>query len=622
MKVRLLEIENFRGVERGRIEFTDRTLLVGGNNVGKSTVCEALDLVLGPERLNRRPVVDEHDFYRGAYLDDQSVPIRIAVRAVLIELTEETRRRFVNHLRRWNVASNTFADETANAVDYADEEGIVWALPLEFRARYDREEDDFEADTFFAHPEPIAEDLSDDERESLGEGRAVFTRKYKRLCGFVFLRTLRTGSRALGLQRGSLLDTILRLGGEGAADMWLDTLTRLKDLDPAVGEVERLQDIRDKLRSKMGDFVSLAEGDGATAFFASDLTRQHLREIVRLFIATEPSNYPVPFSRQGTGSINLLVFALLTIIAELKESQSVIFAMEEPEIALPPHTQRRVTRYVLGEMGQTIVTSHSPYVIEQFEPSDIVMLSQADAGTLTGKAIDPVDVKPKAYHTERRQFAEAILARAVLVVEGATEAALMAAASTALERLRPAYTHFDLAGVTLFAAKGDMDVPRYGPIFKALGKFVFGAIDAQKTDLPEGQRVHLADFDVWQESPEAGIERLLAAQSPEAVLRAFLDDVSARDDFPSNVTYEPGAEAAAIRQVAFDALKARKGDAWGYAARVMDHCKSEADVPEFLRELLITIDDVVSPRIEVGVEDSDGAQEPSIFDAVVSPGES
>lgn len=118
----------------------------------------------------------------------------------------------------------------------------------------------------------------------------------------------------------------------------------------------------------MGRFVNLAAGEEATAFFASELTREHLREVVRLFIAAEPSPYLVPFNRLGTGSINLLVFALLTYIAELKEKQSVIFAMEEPEIALPPHTQRRVARFVLSEMGQSIVSSHSPYVIEQFEP--------------------------------------------------------------------------------------------------------------------------------------------------------------------------------------------------------------------------------------------------------------
>ena len=51
MRIRLLEIENFRGIEEGRVVFQQHTLLVGGNNVGKSTVCEALELVLGPEHL-------------------------------------------------------------------------------------------------------------------------------------------------------------------------------------------------------------------------------------------------------------------------------------------------------------------------------------------------------------------------------------------------------------------------------------------------------------------------------------------------------------------------------------------------------------------------------------------
>jgi putative ATP-dependent endonuclease of OLD family len=65
-------------------------------------------------------------------------------------------------------------------------------------------------------------------------------------------------------------------------------------------------------------------------------------------------------------------------------------------------------------------------------------------------------VKPKTYRTERRQFAEAILSRAVLVVEGSTEAALFPAASTVMEEsLGPnAYTHFDLAGVSVFTASG------------------------------------------------------------------------------------------------------------------------------------------------------------------------
>lgn len=54
MKVRQVEVENFRGISSGKVLFADNTLLVGGNNVGKSTICESLDLVLGPERSEGR----------------------------------------------------------------------------------------------------------------------------------------------------------------------------------------------------------------------------------------------------------------------------------------------------------------------------------------------------------------------------------------------------------------------------------------------------------------------------------------------------------------------------------------------------------------------------------------
>ena len=134
--------------------------------------------------------------------DKKAVPITI--RAVVVDLSDEARRRFGGHLRRWNDTDRSFVDDLENGAEHADDEGVTWALPVSFRARYDAVEDDFEADTFFEHPLPELGELDDEEASSLGEGRDHFTRAHKRLCGFVYLRALRTGSRALGLQRGGL----------------------------------------------------------------------------------------------------------------------------------------------------------------------------------------------------------------------------------------------------------------------------------------------------------------------------------------------------------------------------------------------------------------------------------
>jgi putative ATP-dependent endonuclease of the OLD family len=595
MRVKRLSIANFRGVASGVIHFAGHTLLVGGNNVGKSTVCEALDLVLGPERLYRRPVVDEHDFHCGRYLGEDKKPIPIRIEAVLTDLPEEAQLRFNRHLRRWDNKKRDFADQGNEGPAGGDGVDTTWCLPLVFLGQYDRDEDDFIGNTFFDHP---VEPQDDDETGeiALGEGRRIFGREHKRLCGFVFLRTLRTGSRALSLQRGSLLDTILRLGGTGLADMWEESLNSLQSLKPAIGDVKQLAQIRADLRKRMARFVNLVAGDDATAFYASELTRDHLREVVRLFVATEPIGHPVPFTRLGTGSINLLVFALLTAIAELKQNKSVIFAMEEPEIALPPHTQRRVTRFVLAEMGQAIVTSHSPYVIEQFEPDDIVILDRDAKGVLAGAPINVAGFKPKAFKTERRQFAEAILSRAVLVVEGSTEMALFPEASTVLENDGAGYTHLDLAGVSVFNAGGDGSVPRFGLVFAALGKPAYGFLDQPKAALTADQTAKLASYAKHWISPATGIEDLLVAETPVAVHRRFLAEVATRGDYPTQCgAYDPAKPDAAATALARKVLKERKGDAYGYAAIFIRLCQSGAELPQTIRSILEAIDQALKP---------------------------
>lgn len=596
MKVRQLEIENFRGVRAGKVVFADNTLLVGGNNVGKSTVCEALDLVLGPERTSRRPVVDEHDFHRSTYVDADKKAVPIIIRAVVVDLPDEARRRFGGHLRRWNDTDRSFVDDLENGAEQADDEGVTWALQVSFRARYDAVEDDFDADTFFEHPLPELDELDDEEASSLGEGRDRFTRAHKRLCGFVYLRALRTGSRALGLQRGSLLDTVLRLSEEGSAEMWMETLRQMRDLDPAIGAIPDLESLLTQIRERAGGFVRLAGNEDATAFFASDLTREHLREVVRLFVATGPSDHAVPFTRQGTGTVNLLVFALLTMIADLKERQSVIFAMEEPEIALPPHTQRRVARFVKREMGQAIVTSHSPYVIEQFEPNEIVMLSHESGGDVEGMPIDPAGIKLKSYRSQRRQFSEAILSRGVLVVEGETEASIIPIAAAVLEKSSADYIHPDLAGVTIFTANGDGDVPRWAPILRALGKVPFGMVDKQGKPYSGDNATALKSFEEFWESPVEGIEELIVSQVPTAVLRRFMDEAVQLPDFPTHqAKYDSSTTDAQLPEIALKTLKARKGDAYGYAALLIEGCQSRDDLPEFLVAALERINEVLSP---------------------------
>ena len=72
-----------------------------------------------------------------------------------------------------------------------------------------------------------------------------------------------------------------------------------RELDPAIGEITQLKQISAEIRARMAEFVDSAGGDDSTAFFASDLTREHLREVVKLFVSVEPGNYLLPFQRRA-----------------------------------------------------------------------------------------------------------------------------------------------------------------------------------------------------------------------------------------------------------------------------------------------------------------------------------
>lgn len=614
MRVRRVTISHFRGVAHGVIDLGTDNLLVGANSVGKSTVCEALDLVLGAERMFRRPVIDEYDFHRGDYLPtnaDELPQVRIDV--ILADLDAETRRKFAFHVQLWEDDTDGWVTPEGDTSSVSDEQ---WCLPVAFIGRYNAEEDDFEGGTYFAHPERPVDDFGR-ERTGPGGGLAPFTREDKRLCGFLYLRANRTGTRALSFGRGSLLDTIARLEtahrDEAGAPLWAETLTTVANLELDSGTAG-LGHVLDEVTARARRFVNLSDDQSVTAH-VSELTREHLREVLRVFIATRPGSYPVPLPRLSTGTANLMVFALLTYIAELRGSNSVIFVMEEPEIALPPHAQRRMVAHVRANMGQAIVTSHSPYVLDQFAPSDIVVLRRDTSGQLSSSALTlPDKLAGKRYRRERRQFAEAVLARAVAVVEGATEITVFAATAERLAHLDPDYVDPDLDGITFYNAGSDTAVPTYAPIFAALGKRTYGWHDKLGAPLTAEQAQDAEQFDLYVEHQHDGMEDLLCAEIPIEVQRRFADTIAARPDYPTHCGPTPAGLGPDLTAHVRTVLIARKSDHDSYAALLITEAASIEELPAsivtFLRDMHDDLDSATAPAPFDTVLDPDGVGGP------------
>lgn len=151
MKVRRLIIKNFRSIAEGEIHFPGHTAIIGGNSVGKSTMCEALDLCLGPDRLSRSNPINEHDFYQRKYIDENNEPIVIEIEVLLTDLTTDLERKFISHREYWDSEEQELLDEGDEPED-ADLDQVIPALRIKFEGRYDIEEDEFTAQTYFASP--------------------------------------------------------------------------------------------------------------------------------------------------------------------------------------------------------------------------------------------------------------------------------------------------------------------------------------------------------------------------------------------------------------------------------------------------------------------------------------
>jgi putative ATP-dependent endonuclease of OLD family len=586
VRITRIKIQNFRGISFGEVLLPKHAVLVGDNNVGKSSILEAIDLVLGPERLSRRPVIDEHDFYAGQYIDHECKPITIHIEVVVSDLLDEQARHFRNHLEWWSEESKSLLE--GPPPENTDQEHVKPALRVAFEGKYDSDEDDFVGSTYFLSP--AKEDGTFD----------TFRTSDKRVCGFLYLRTLRTGSRALSLERGSLLDVILRLHEDKNFKIWEDVLEQLRSLSVAEKPELGISDILASVQSAVRKFMPLGSASNPH-MRVSDLTREALRRILTVFMATgakrgDGSEYAAPFQHQGTGTINTLVLAMLSLIADLK--QNVIFAMEEPEIAIPPHTQKRIIDGVRRKSAQSLFTSHSPYVLEEFPPEQVLVLKRDNGCLLSIPATYPPNIKPKSYKEEfRKRFCEALLARRVLITEGRTEYDAFPSAARRLHELYPdEFRTFEALGIAIINAATDSQVAPLGKYYTKLGKLVFAVFDKQE---PEQRTLIDSAVAYPFEAQEKGFEDLILNGTAESALRRFAMEVVDADEWPSHLAEQKPTLTTPItglRTALRLFFKWSKGA--GDASRLLSMCSRE-EMPSFIVETLFAIQGIIEPRASI-----------------------
>ena len=235
-------------------------------------------------------------------------------------------------------------------------------------------------------------------------------------------------------------------------------------------------------------------------------------------------------------------------------------------------------------------------MLEEFSPSQILVLRRDADGKLSGVPIVfPAHIKPKAYSSEfRLRFAEALLARRVLIAEGDTETAAYPAAARRLAELDPQkYASLEALGVAVFNARTDNQVAGFGAFFRGLGKTLFAVFDKQ-TDAAKLAQI-AGSVDHSYESPTKGLETLLLNETAETALRRFAAQLVADGEWPSHLaaqTPQAGTSLADLKDALRKYLGWSKGS--GGAADLLGAC-TLAEMPATVKTVLAAIKVIAEP---------------------------
>lgn len=447
MQVRRLRIQRFRGIEYLDLHPRQKTVLVGPNNSGKSTVLEALDLLLHSGAGRPRPNPTEVDYF------DRDPSQGFRIEAILGDLDDAALANATDALEGWDIANR-------RGVAEPDGDGVEPIIRVEVAGTPDLE---------YLHSYAKSE-LT---------GRR-FGRGDRSQIGWVFDGRSRDPSRQLAFYQGGLLDQLFR-------DL---------DLDPAIQALrdglevgaDRLNDhpiIAGELRAIENDLRALGlMAEGETEFEAGAISRRELLQSLRLAMPGR-GDEPIPILRQGRGAQRLVVLAILLRLARVNRGPSLIGAFEEPEEALEPLRQTQAAQ-MLAEIsstgGQIFVTTHSPDVVRAFDLADIVLIEPgprpraiALADTVTGRSRTVLERRIDS------PFTRALFVPIPVIGEGPSDKPVFDVFWRHLAsqgRIRPA----EHLGVEAFAMDGASSMPMAVRVLSEAGKDPVALIERDVTD--------------------------------------------------------------------------------------------------------------------------------------------
>lgn len=530
MKIVSIKIENFRSINKLTFYPKKENVFIGPNNVGKTALVEAINLALNPEFSNRHGAVDENDFYMRRYkIETPKFPLPLGIHAtpeskeekkytypeirieiVLAPIAEsndelDLRKHFV----AWDDSKKEIVTEVEEDVDpFAD--GRQKAVWIAFQAMYDPTEDEFIWNTYF---KTKSDDTWIPEKEDGGVWRV--SREIKRKIAFLIYRDVRALQRPVTLEPQGLFSRIAQ-SQEALPKNFEESFSKTLDALSDLSKENQFGRLINELAIELRTYLPLTSTDSdALKFELTDRTRDQFKNNAQLYIGN--AEFLLPIQKFGAGTRSIIGLGMLTYI--MRKRKRGILALEEPETFLYPHAQRRVISESKKLADQIFVTTHSPFILEQFSVTSLARVERKQNGDLEVIYLND-DSATKFYKRHvRKQIAEALLSKAVVVTEEDSLARWLREVSEVLAGSASEgekFEAFDLAGISVISADGNGNALALAQFLESAGLPVILCLDKTKEKMnfsdwtSKGKPHFILDYN--------GLEKLLAEELPKEFL--------------------------------------------------------------------------------------------------------
>ena len=410
MKLTKLEINNFRGIKNAEIYFNDHTVIVGPNNSGKSTIVDAIALLLGREKLARD--IGDYDFFGG----NPKPQDRILIKGLLTDFPNnnpsDSPDWFNEHDGGIACWLNT---KTGNIFHGEKEEDCILAIEIGFCARFNRNDLEYETIRFF-----ITSDGDPFEDTSI-----VTLKSHRHLhdLGMFLLPSKRMWDRTISFG-SELFNKVVRFQEAIPGDTITDLRDSLRSVKEKIEEVEPLKTIVQRINHELLGFLNSERK--SISFLPTSGDISGVLNSITPFVQGE-NDTEIPLAKHGSGLISLQTLLLLLEFGRYRNEigKNFFLISEEPELHLNPSVHRRLVSRIRGLCNQSITTTHAPDISAFFKPEEILILKNEN-GQVTAKTLfDGNRTLPnsimKLFTLHRTDVCEALMHDKVIIPEGITE---------------------------------------------------------------------------------------------------------------------------------------------------------------------------------------------------------